>query len=185
MKALIVRSLQVAAVATTLLFADNLHAQGRPPGGGNFDPAQMRQQMLDRMREQFDVKDDSEWKLIGDRISALMDAQRATRGGFGGPGGRGGGRTQGGDNGGGGNAPQGKGNRQGGGGPGGAPSPEQEALQKAIEANASADEIKGKLEALRASRKAAEAKIEKLQADLKEVLSTKQEAVAVMFGLLK
>ncbi len=179
MQKMMIRSLQMVAVAATLLFTQNVQAQGK---GGNFDPAQMRQMMLDRMREQFDVKDDAEWKLIGDRITALMDAQRATRGGgFGGPGGPRGGRTQGGDNGG--NQPQGKGNRGGGFGP--QASPEQEALQKAIEANASADEIKAKLEALRASRKAAEAKIEKLQQDLKEVLSTKQEAVAVMFGLLK
>ncbi len=45
--------------------------QGGPGGGGpggNFDPAQMRQRMAERMREQFGVKDDTEWKLISERI---------------------------------------------------------------------------------------------------------------------
>jgi hypothetical protein len=58
-------------------------------------------------------------------------------------------------------------------------------LLKALEAKAPADEIKAKLERLRDARKAAEAVYEKAQADLKEVLSTRQEAVAVTFGLLK
>ena len=192
------RTLALVGVGGSLLIgAANVQAQNR----GNFDPAQFQQQMLERMRTSFDVTDDAEWKLISDRISKVTEARRATTtggfGGFGGggPGGPGGGgRPPGGDNA---AAPSdngGKGNRTrgggqggpGGGGPGGrTASPEQDALQKAIEAKASNDEIKAKLERLRESRHAAEAKLEKAQQDLREVLSVRQEAVAVMFGLLK
>ena len=50
--------------------------------------------MMDRFREQFEVKDDDEWKLIQDRIEKVMEARRAAGGfggmGFGRPGGPGG-----------------------------------------------------------------------------------------------
>ena len=82
-----------------------------------------------------------------------------------------------------------RGNRGGGegrrGGFGGEPSPEVADLQKAIEAKASADEIKTKLAKVREARKANEAKLEAAQEDLKKVLSVRQEAVAVMMGLVK
>ena len=140
------------------------------PGGGNFDPAQFQQRMMERYREQLAVKDDSEWKIIAERINKISEARREIpgRGGFGfgrggGPGGDAGGRR----------------------GPGGAASPEAEALQKAIEANAPADEIKSKLANYRDAVKAKEAKLEKAQADLRQVLSSKQEAAAVLAGLLK
>ena len=48
-----------------------LAAQGR-----NFDPAQMRQDMLDNYKTQLDVKDDAEWKLIEAALGKVMDAQR-------------------------------------------------------------------------------------------------------------
>jgi hypothetical protein len=205
----------VAALAAAwVLAAGSLPAQNQPGGTGNFDPAQMRQRMMERMREQYEVTDDAEWKLISERITAVMDAQRATRaggGGFGGPGGpggpgggpggfrpQGGGDNQGGPGGPRGEAGQGapggfggQGGQRGPGGPGGGfggpreTNPEVEALQKAIEAKASPDEIKAKLARLRESRKEKEAKLEKAQEDLKQVLSAKQEAVAVMAGLLK
>jgi hypothetical protein len=147
--------------------------QGGPGGGGNWDPAQMRQRMMERMREQFDVKDDTEWKLISERIEKVNDARRETAGrGMGmmfGGGGRGGGG-------------QGGGGR---GGMGGEPMPEQDALQKAVESNAPADEIKTKMAKYRDAMKAKEAKLVKAQDELKQVLSVKQEATAVLMGLLK
>lgn len=149
-----------------------VQAQNGPPGGGNFDPAQIRQQIMDRMREQFDVKDDGEWKVLEERIQKVMDAQRATRGGFGG-GGRGGPGGAGGQGG------------AGRGGFGGQANPEADALRAAIEAKAPASEITEKLAKLRASRKEAEAKLEAAQEDLKKVLSVRQEAVAILAGLLK
>jgi hypothetical protein len=149
--------------------------QGGPGGGGNWDPAQMRQRMMERMREEFDVKDDTEWKLISERIEKVNDARRETAGrGMGmmfGGGGRGGG----GQGGGGG----------GRGGFGGEPMPEQDALQKAVESNAPADEIKTKLAKYREALKAKEAKLAKAQDDLRQVLSVKQEAKAVLMGMLK
>ena len=153
--------------------------QGGPGGGGNWDPAQMRERMMERMREQFGVKDDTEWKLISERIEKVSDARRETAGrGMGmmfGGGGRGGGGQGGGPGGGGG----------GRGGFGGEPMPEQDALQKAVESNAPADEIKTKLGKYREAMKAKEAKLAKAQDELKQVLSVKQEATAVLMGLLK
>jgi hypothetical protein len=147
--------------------------QGGPGGGGpggNFDPAQMRQRMAERMREQFGVKDDTEWKLISERIEKVSDARR-DMGGRGGMGMMWGGR---------GGGPGGQG------GPGGGQvNAEQEALQKAIESNAPADEIKTKLAKYRASQKDKEAKLAKAQEDLRQVLTVKQEATAVLLGLLK
>lgn len=143
------------------------------PGGGNFDPAQMRQRMMDRYREQLDVKDDTEWKVISERIEKVSEARRevpAARMGFGG-GSRGG--------------PGGPGGPRGGNPFGGAPVPEQDALQKALESNASADEIKSKLAAYREVVKQKEEKLAKSQAELRVVLSAKQEAQAVLAGLLK
>jgi hypothetical protein len=177
----------MASVATALsLGTGQLAAQDQPQrqGRGNFDPEQMRQRVMERMREQFEVKDDAEWKIVEGKIQKVMDARRAAGGGFGGGfgvfGGPGGGRrgpdAQGGDG-----APP-RGNR---GGFGGEPNPDVEALQKAIEAKAPADEIKAKLAKVRESRKAGEAKLEAAQEDLKKILTVRQEAVAVMAGLLK
>lgn len=87
-----------------------------------------------------------------------------------------------------GNAQRSGGMRNGPGGPGGLgreASPELEALRKAIENQAPAAEIKSKLAALRAARKAKEAELEKAQDELRQILSTRQEAVAVTLGLLK
>ena len=154
--------------------------EGGPGGGqGNWDPAQMRQRMMERMREQFAVTDDAEWKLISERIEKVTTARTAlnARGGFGG--GRGGGPGGPGGQGGG---PGGGGGR---GGMFGEVSPEQDALQKAVESNAPAEEIKTKLAKFRASQKDKEAKLAKAQEDLRQVLSAKQEATAVLLGLVK
>lgn len=176
-------TLAACGIAAALLLTSNqamAQNQGGRPGRGNFDPAQFRQRMMDRMRDQFGVTKDDEWKIISDRIEKVMEARRSTGGGFGmfgrGRGGRGPGGP-GAQNG-------GRAGRGGRGGFGPQPSPEAEALQKAIDDNASADEIKAKLEKVRDARKAAEEKLKTAQAELKEVLNTKQEAVAVLMGLL-
>lgn len=148
--------------------------QGGPggPGGGNFDPEQMRVRMMERVREQFGVKDDDEWKIISERIEKVSTARREMGGGMGMfGGGRGG--------------PGGGGGGGGRGGFGGEPSPEATALKAAIDNNASADDIKAKLAAYRESQKAKEAKLTKAQEDLRQVLTAKQEAAAVLAGYLK
>jgi len=168
----------VGVAAVLALGGNKALAQGR----GNFDPEQMRQRMLERFKERLEVKSDDEWKIISERIEKVMTAQRETRmAGFGGFGGgrRGGG---GGDNAGGDTNNNGGRRNRGG---GGESSPEVEALQKAIDDKASNDDIKTKLAKVRDSQKDKEAKLVKAQDELRKVLSVRQEATAVLMGLLK
>jgi hypothetical protein len=146
---------------------------GRQGGRGNFDPAQMRQRMNERYREMLGVTDDAEWTIIEQRLTKVTDAQRATR--MGGMGAMMGGR--------GGRGPGGQGGQ--GGRPGFEPSPEAAALQSAIDSNASSADIQAKLAKYREARKAKEAALAKARADLKQVLSAKQEAACVLMGILE
>jgi hypothetical protein len=168
-----------AAVAFALI-AQPATAQERQRG--NFDPEQMRQRMMERYREALEIKSDDEWKLIEGRITKVTDAQRDARSGFGfGAFGRGGGGRRGGDG-------NNSGNNNGGGDTrrrfGGEPSAEADALQKALEAKASNEEIKTKLAKFRESQKEKQTKVETAQAELRKVLSVRQEATAVTMGLL-
>src|SRR5260370_18139112 len=43
-------------------------------GGGNFDPADFQKMILDNIREQLEVKDDGEWKVIGDQAQKVLQA---------------------------------------------------------------------------------------------------------------
>src|SRR6185369_3586554 len=118
-------------------------AAGPPPGRrGNFDPAQFRQRMMERLKEQLEVTDDAEWKAMEPLIQGVTDARMATASGMG-RGMFGGGPRRGGNN--------ADGNNAGGDQPrrgpfGQAPSPEADALQKAIDAKASKAEVKAALE---------------------------------------
>jgi len=151
---------------------------GGPPGGGrgNFDPAQFRQRMMDRLKEQLEVTDDTEWKALEPLIQNVTEARRATMSGMGRGMFGGGPRRGGGDNagGGGGRGP----------GPGGQSSPEADALQKAIDAKAPKAEVKAALEKFIAYRKAKQAELEKAQDELRKVLTSRQEAIATLNGLL-
>jgi hypothetical protein len=106
-----------------------------------------------------------------------MELRRNTAGGgFGGFGGRGGpgGGTPGGD------STRGtRGSRGTGGG-----SPEVAALSSALRDKLPDAEIKSRLERVREMRKENEAKLSKAQEELRTVLSVRQEATAVVFGLL-
>jgi hypothetical protein len=152
--------------------------QGPPQGRRNFDPAQFRERMMERIKEEMEVSDDSEWKALQPLVQKVMDARMASmsgmgRGMFGGPR-RGGG--------GGGNAQGDQGGRRGMFGQ--PPSPEAEALQKAIDAKAPKAEIKAALAKYNESRKAKQAELEKAQEELRKILTTRQEAIATMNGLL-
>lgn len=159
---------------------------GQPPdagngGRGNVSPEEAQTRMLAGLRERFGITNDEEWGLISTRITAVMEVRRSIGGGGGGgfPGGFGGGR--------GGPPPGGGGADRGGrGGPGGRGSsqPEVAALQAAIADNLPEAEIKSRLDRVRELRKNAEAKIQKAQEELRAVLTVKQEATAVLAGLL-
>ena len=177
------QTLMLAGIATALtLTTDSALAQQDRPNRqdrgnrGNFDPEQMRARMMERVKEQLEIKSDDEWKIIQPRIEKVMTARRDTFAGglgrmlMGPPPGRGG------DN----NAPD-QGRRRGFGAPA---NPEAEALQKAIEAKASTEEIKAKMAKLRESRKEREAKLAQAQEELRKVLNLRQEATAVLNGWL-
>ena len=175
----------VTAMLIGLPLQSNAQQGGGGGGGGggrgNFDPEQMRQRMMDRYKELLGVKNDDEWKGIEPRITKVTEARReanagAMRGMFGGGGRRGGG-------GGGGDTQGDQANtRRNNFGP--QPSAAATDLQKALDSGASTDTIKAKLAALREDHKAKQEKLEQAQADLKKVLNLKQEAAAVLAGLL-
>ncbi len=176
---------------------------GPPPGqaivvgpggpGGNWDPAEFQKRMMEGCKRSLEVTNDDEWAVIQPLVQKVMDARRdgEDRGGLmmfgpGGPPGfarqadsAGGSRDD--------RAPRsndqgGRRNRNGFGPP---PSPEKQALQDALEKNASTADIKAALEKYRAARKDKQAKLEDAQEHLKSVLTAKQEAQAVVMGLLK
>jgi hypothetical protein len=169
-------------LGTTSLMAQNGGGGG---GGRNMDPAQRQQMMLDRTKETLEVASDDEWNAIKPLVQKVMDARMGMGGGgrgmfFGGRGRGGPGGGQGGDQGG--QAGQ-AGTRRGGFTPP-TPSPEAEALQKAIDSKASKAELKAALDKFTASRKAKQAALEQAQDNLRKVLTSRQEAIATLNGLL-
>ncbi len=165
--------------------------QGGGPGGGpgNFDPAQMRQRMMEGLKTRLGADDES-WKVLEPRLMKVMELNRQAnaggrgmmgmfgrgRGGPGGPGGPGG------DQGG----PQG--DRRGRG-----PQGEQTALEKAMtqlrttleNQSATPEEIKTQLTAVRQAREKAKQERDVAQQDLKKILTVRQEAMLVEMGMLE
>jgi hypothetical protein len=139
---------------------------GGPGGRGNFDPAQMQQRMMQRYQEQLGITNDTDWSAIQPLVQKVMDARRASMGNmgrmFGGRGGNGG--------------PGGFGQQQA--------DPAADALQQAVDDNAPAAQIKDLLEKYQASQKTKQAALIAAQADLRKVLTVRQEAAATLSGLL-
>jgi len=149
------------------------------PDQPRFDPAQMRDMMVQRLREPLDVTDE-EWKAIEPLVRNVVEKQFATRGG---------GRPR--------RAP---GERRGPAGPGERPgfaetgrragpfgmvSPEADALRQALdEENTPAQEIEAKLKVLRDARKKAEVELQIARDELRKVLTIRQEAELVLEGIL-
>jgi hypothetical protein len=173
----------VAAAAAALALGTTAQAQqdgGQNTGRPRFDPAQMQQQMMDRVKESLEITDDQEWKAVQPLVQKVMDARMQAMAG--------------------GRGMFGMGGRRGGGGPGGPggqdaaqggqrrfgppPSPEAEALQKAIDAKAPKAELKAAVEKYQAARKSKQAELEKAQEDLRKVLTARQEAIATVNGWL-
>lgn len=172
----------VTAVLVSLPFQARAQ-QGGEGRRGNFDPEQMRQRMMERYKEVLEIKSDDEWKVIEPRIQKITEARREVGfggGGFrmfaGGPGGPGGRR-------GGGDGAQGD-NQERRRNFGPQPSAAAQDLQKALDAKASSETIKAKLAAYREERQQKQAKLDAAQDELKKVLNLKQEAAAVLAGLL-
>lgn len=152
---------------------------GNPPGQngggrGNFNPAQFRQRMLDRVKQQLGASDE-EFTALSPKIEKVMQLQRDAggRGGFGGR--RGGGQG-------------GPGGGQGGTPPTTPPSAVQTAsteLQTTLDnKDAKPEEIKAKLDALRAAKAQAKQDLAGAQQELKGLLTQRQEAVLVEMGML-
>jgi len=160
--------------ALLVLGSNNVMAQGR----GNFDPAQMKQRMMDDMRDALEIKDDAEWSAIEPKISKVYDARRdvmaSTFRGM---------RPQrrNTDNNGDDNAGQQRRQRNN---FFGEPSAAVEALQKAVDDKSPAAELKAKLKAVQDEQKDKQAKLVAAQADLRGVLTSRQEAILTLRGLL-
>jgi len=158
--------------------------RGGGGGGGNFDPAQMRQNMLERTKETLEITKDDEWTALQPRVEKVMDARMAamTGGGMRGMFGRGG-------RGGGAGGPPADNNgsaqpQQRRGPFGGTPLPEAEALQKAIDSKASAAEIKTAMAKYTEAVKSKQEQLKTAQEDLRKLLTPRQEAIATLNGLL-
>ena len=152
-------SLILALAATLTTFAQ--------PGGGPPDFNAMRKLFADRMKEQLGASDE-EWKALQPVIEHVQQLQRDAGGGMrmmfgpGGPGGPGSDQPL-------------------------SPTQQKSAdLQATLQnESANADEIKGKLAALREARSKAKAELAKAQDALRELLTQRQEAVLVMMNVLE
>jgi len=143
----------------------------------NFDPAQFQQRMMENVRGKLAFTNNEEWASVQPLVQKVLDARRDTMpGGF-----RMGGRSGGGEG-----RPPASGESQGQGRRDSAfkPSAEAESLQKVLDDKCPTAEVKTVLEKYRASRKDKESKLAAAQDDLRKVLSVRQEAQAVLLGLL-
>ncbi len=167
---LFVLSLGMAGALSTPAMAQAGGGGGGGGGGGRqrMDPAQMRERMMTQLKEALGATDE-EWTALQPKVDKVMTAQQASRGGgFGGfGGGRGGAAPA--DN-----APQ---------------SPVASAskdLQDVLgNKDSTPEQIKVKLQALRDARTKAHTDLVAAQAELKEVLTARQEAVLVARGMLE
>ena len=161
---------KILTVAVIAAAAPAALGQANPGGGGpGGNPQQFRQRMEDRLKADLGVNED-EWKALQPRIEKVMELQRSA-------------------------FMRGPGRRGGRGGNGGdpnqslAPSTPVQAkaqeLQKVLDnKDAKPEEIKAALQALRDARAQAREDLTKAQGDLRDLLTTRQESVLVMAGLL-
>jgi hypothetical protein len=168
----------LAGVFILLLNCEIVAAQPQQrPDWANMSPEQiqqmMQQRIMDNFRQQLAVTNDEEWNIISERLSkvsrmkmeAMMSAGAGMMAGM----------------------------RRGGNGQGGGfrgfpgfsqTDPDAESLQKALESKVPTAEIKTALAKLRDARKQKAADLAKAQADLRSVLTMRQEATLVLAGML-
>lgn len=191
---LTITALAAALSAGTALAQNNNGNNNNNGGGGgggfrgrdfrNMSPEERQQERMNQVKEELEVKDDAEWKIIQPLVQKVEDARRQVMAdrmsGMMRRFNRGGDNNGGGDNGG-----DRRRNRGGGGGGFfGDPSPESETLKKAVDGKASNSEMKAAIAKFIESRKANEAALLKAQDDLRKVLSVRQEGIATLNGLL-
>jgi hypothetical protein len=192
--------LYMSVLGAALLFGSTANGQDRPAGGPP-DFAQMRQQMMARLKDSLGASDD-EWDIMQPRIEAIQQLQRQSGGrgpGMFGPGGPGGGPNGFGPGGPGGPGEPGAGGPPPGGPDGAAAAPggpqgqaqsetqqRQRDLSDALEdKDASPDDVKAKVAALRDARSRAKAQLAQTQEELRGLLTLRQEALLVTFGILE
>lgn len=156
------------------------NSKGDPRRGGNDgerrgpSPQEIQSRALTSLRERFGVTDDEEWDVIAERLLKVFELRRsgADGGGFG----RGGPP--------GGAAAAAAAKSRGGSFRGAGGTPEIQSLQAAVTEKLPDAELKLRLARLRDVRQLNEAKLRKAQEDLRAVLTVRQEAIAVLLGLL-
>ena len=179
-----VLALTVAISGAGTVVAQDGQGQGRGQGQGQgqerrqqFDPEEMRQRMMDNLRERLGASDE-DWQALEPKIQAVLESQQQARAGGMGMGAmmgrRGGGQ---------------------GGGPGGPGGGEQDQSELGVAARdlrtALEDEategavIAQRLEAFRAARGKAEESLKAAREDLKGLVTPRQEAMLVMMSLLE
>jgi hypothetical protein len=147
---------------------------GRKPGRGDKDSAAATQKSraeeasargLERLRDQLAVEDDAEWAVILERINRVTEARGTLWKGSssGKPGSV--------------IAEKGKKSSR-------SANPEQDSLRYAIRDNLPDAEVKARLARARHVHEQAETRLAQAQSDLRAVLSLRQEAIAVLAGLL-
>jgi hypothetical protein len=176
--------LSVLAGALALPVMVKAQDQGAQPGGnqqgadrnrggdrgnrGGFDPAAMRERFEGMLKEQLGNPTEDEWKVIQPKLDKVMQIQRDSRGGIGSMFGS---RSRGGDNNN--NQPQSDVQKA------------QAALKETLDKkDASVEDINAKLAALRSAREKSKAELKSAQKDLTDVLTSRQVATLVMFGML-
>ena len=170
----------------------NSSGPGMGPGDGggpgmNFDPAAAQQQLLKRYRQLLELTNADEWSVVQPLLQKVLEAQMAARtemgpgmpGMFGpppgGPNGPGNSRSNSAS------SNQQSGQRRG---PFGPRSPEAEALQKVISAKAAKAEVAAALDTYVSSRQAKQDALRQAQENLRKLLTSRQEAIATLNGLL-
>lgn len=166
--------------AGSLVAQNNNGGNGGGPGGPggrgfrNMTPEQRQQFFMNNIREQLGFTNDTDWKAVQPLLQKVMDARRDV-----GPGGgmrmmfRRPGRND-----------QNQ-NRPRRGGFFGQPSPQEQALQQAVDNHVPDAQLKQALERYQASLKQKEAALTQAQDNLRKVLTIRQEAQATLMGLLR
>jgi hypothetical protein len=136
--------------------------------GGKPNSSDTESRVMSKLRERLEVTDDGEWAIIAERITRVEEVRRSLWAGS--AGGRGGASF----------SEKSKRSSR----PGGSAHPEQDALRSAVGDKLPDAEIKVRLARAHEVFQQNEALLLKVQTELRAILTVRQEAVAVMAGLL-